>query len=181
MKSYLFPIYACHFLLHNTKKICTFSFYGDVNVIVNTFAGLKEMLRLANTTAFRSVGASPSDPYKEYYPPCNSLPYPSDEYLTCRLRHYVYTIYHPTSTCRMGKDGDDTAVVDLQLRYTFYVNNILLCITQTDEIAGIACINPLWGVLVFASFTCVLKFIFIILDHKIKKMIAMIYIYIFNT
>uniref|UniRef100_K1QRS5 Glucose dehydrogenase [acceptor] n=1 Tax=Magallana gigas TaxID=29159 RepID=K1QRS5_MAGGI len=78
--------------------------------------GLKEMLRLANTTAFRSVGASPSDPYKEYYPPCNSLPYPSDEYLTCRLRHYVYTIYHPTSTCRMGKDDDDTAVVDLQLR-----------------------------------------------------------------
>nr|XP_034331218.1 alcohol dehydrogenase [acceptor] isoform X2 [Crassostrea gigas] len=78
--------------------------------------GLKEMLRLANTTAFRSVGASPSDPYKEYYPPCNSLPYPSDEYLTCRLRHYVYTIYHSTSTCRMGKDDDDTAVVDLQLR-----------------------------------------------------------------
>lgn len=43
-------------------------------------SGVYQVLQLANTTAFRSVGALPSDPYKEYCPPCNSLPYPSDEY-----------------------------------------------------------------------------------------------------
>lgn len=80
------------------------------------FSGIQEMLRLSNTTAFRSVGASLSDPYQEYYPPCNSLPYPSEEYWICRLKHYMNTLFHPTSTCRMGKNNDDTAVVDQQLR-----------------------------------------------------------------
>lgn len=80
------------------------------------FSGIQEMLRLSNTTAFRSVGASLSDPYQEYYPPCNSLPYPSEEYWICRLKHYMNTLFHPTSTCRMGKNNDDTAVVDPQLR-----------------------------------------------------------------
>uniref|UniRef100_A0A8W8J5B5 Glucose-methanol-choline oxidoreductase N-terminal domain-containing protein n=1 Tax=Magallana gigas TaxID=29159 RepID=A0A8W8J5B5_MAGGI len=86
---------------------------GDVKDFLK---GMQEMLRLSNTTAFRSIGASPSDPYLEYYPPCNSLPYPSDEYWKCRLRHYAVTVYHPTSTCRMGNDNDDTAVVDPQLK-----------------------------------------------------------------
>uniref|UniRef100_A0A8W8J255 Glucose-methanol-choline oxidoreductase N-terminal domain-containing protein n=1 Tax=Magallana gigas TaxID=29159 RepID=A0A8W8J255_MAGGI len=86
--------------------------------------GMQEMLRLSNTTAFRSIGASPSDPYLEYCPPCNSLPYPSDEYWKCRLRHYAVTVYHPTSTCRMGNDNDDTAVVDPQLKYTLLLSFI---------------------------------------------------------
>uniref|UniRef100_K1RLQ5 L-sorbose 1-dehydrogenase n=1 Tax=Magallana gigas TaxID=29159 RepID=K1RLQ5_MAGGI len=33
--------------------------------ITNFLKGIQEMMRLANTTAFRSVGASPSDPYQE--------------------------------------------------------------------------------------------------------------------
>lgn len=78
--------------------------------------GIDTMMKLANTTAFRSIGASPNDPLEEYLPPCNELPFPSKEYWVCRMTHYTYTVYHPTSTCRMGTANDVTAVVDPQLR-----------------------------------------------------------------
>nr|XP_034331224.1 glucose dehydrogenase [FAD, quinone]-like [Crassostrea gigas] len=84
--------------------------------IKDLLKGINATLRLANTTAFRAVGASPSDPYEEYFPPCNSLSFPSDEYWICRIRHYTYHFDHPTSTCRMGNNDDVTAVVDPQLR-----------------------------------------------------------------
>ncbi|XP_062603388.1 glucose dehydrogenase [FAD, quinone]-like [Saccostrea cucullata] len=78
--------------------------------------GIDLYMKVANTTAFRSIGASPMDPYEEYLPPCNTLPFPSEEYWVCRIKYYTYTVYHPTSTCRMGASDDPTAVVDPQLR-----------------------------------------------------------------
>lgn len=77
------------------------------------------MMKIANTTAFRSIGASPNDPSDEFLPPCNELPFPSKEYWVCRMAHYAYTVFHPTSTCKMGAANDVTAVVDPQLRYTY--------------------------------------------------------------
>ena len=78
--------------------------------------GVKEILKLANTKTFESIGASAQDPYDEYYPPCNDLPYSSNDYWACRIQHFTLTGYHPTSTCRMGAANDPTAVVDPQMR-----------------------------------------------------------------
>ncbi|WAR30766.1 BETA-like protein [Mya arenaria] len=39
-----------------------------------------------------------------------------DVYWECIVRHTAVTQYHPTSTCKMGPDNDQTAVVDLRLR-----------------------------------------------------------------
>ena len=74
------------------------------------------MLKLADTEAFKSIGASPQDPFDVYTPHCDGYPQNSDEYWICRIKHYTYTVYHPTSTCRMGSTNDPTAVVDPQLR-----------------------------------------------------------------
>ncbi|XP_048768069.2 glucose dehydrogenase [FAD, quinone]-like [Ostrea edulis] len=84
---------------------------------IKTFLrGVRKCLRLGNTEAFQSIGASPQDPLEAYTPQCDEFPIDSDEYWFCRLRHYTYTVYHPTSTCRMGAKDDLTAVVDSELR-----------------------------------------------------------------
>lgn len=40
----------------------------------------------------------------------------SDEHLEAFARHYSWTLYHPTGTCKMGAKDDPTSVVDSQLR-----------------------------------------------------------------
>ncbi|XP_062566969.1 glucose dehydrogenase [FAD, quinone]-like [Saccostrea cucullata] len=84
---------------------------------IKTFLkGVRELLRLGDTAAFRSINASSQDPLKSYTPQCDELKPDSDEYWVCRIRHFTYTVYHPTSTCRMGAKDDTTAVVDPELR-----------------------------------------------------------------
>lgn len=79
--------------------------------------GIRKVLKLGNTKAFQSIGASVQDPLEAYTPHCDGFPKDSDEYWICRIKHYTYTIYHSTSTCRMGAKDDPTAVVDPELRY----------------------------------------------------------------
>ncbi|CAH1107813.1 unnamed protein product [Psylliodes chrysocephalus] len=48
-------------------------------------------------------------------PECDKLEYGSDAYWECFMRHVATTLYHPTSTCRMGVRKNDS-VVDPRLR-----------------------------------------------------------------
>ncbi|XP_056016593.1 glucose dehydrogenase [FAD, quinone]-like [Ostrea edulis] len=84
---------------------------------IKTFLrGVREVLRLGSTKAFKSIGASSQDPLKAYNPQCDNHSPDSDEYWICRLRHHTYTVHHQTSTCRMGATNDPNAVVDPELR-----------------------------------------------------------------
>lgn len=91
----------------------------DYIYVTSLKIGIRMVLKLGNTKAFKSIGASAQDPLEAYTPHCNGFPIDSDEYWICRIRHYTYTIYHSTSTCRMGAKDDPTAVVDPELRYIF--------------------------------------------------------------
>jgi choline dehydrogenase len=82
--------------------------------------GVREVLRLGGTKAFQSIGASPQDPLEAYTPQCDGFAKNSDDYWICRLKHYTFTVYHPTSTCRMGAKDDPTAVVDPELRLELF-------------------------------------------------------------
>ncbi|KAK3102353.1 hypothetical protein FSP39_010753 [Pinctada imbricata] len=50
------------------------------------------------------------------FPGCTKHKIPSDEYLECYIRNFAQTVYHPTTTCRMGKTDDPTTVVGSDLR-----------------------------------------------------------------
>ncbi|XP_019924634.3 glucose dehydrogenase [FAD, quinone] isoform X3 [Magallana gigas] len=85
----------------------------DIKTLIN---GIREVLKLGDTVTFKKIGASSQDPLELYAPQCESHTPNSDDYWICRIRHYTYTLYHPTSTCRMGSKDDPTAVVDPELR-----------------------------------------------------------------
>ncbi len=82
----------------------------DVDVLVE---GYKALLRLEGTRAFRQAGLRAVGPDGSL---CGDREPLTDEYWECHARHWTLSNFHPTSTCRMGPDGDEAAVVDPRLR-----------------------------------------------------------------
>ncbi len=79
-----------------------------------TIAGIRFLQKYANTETFKNMGVKVID--KGSHPFCTEHKYDSDEYWECFIRHNTLTVWHPTSTCKMGKKSDKTTVVDSQLR-----------------------------------------------------------------
>ena len=76
--------------------------------------------KIIRTNVFQRYAAAEVNP-EEIAAACNGIEFGTDEYLDCRLRHFAQTVYHPTSTCRMGASNDPTAVVDPQLRQVWTI------------------------------------------------------------
>ncbi len=82
---------------------------------------IKEMIKAVemsvmmyeNTTAMRKMEAHLPE---RQLPGCEHYEMKSLEYYECHVRTATLTLYHPTSTCSMGKRKDPNAVVDSQLR-----------------------------------------------------------------
>ncbi|XP_076665164.1 glucose dehydrogenase [FAD, quinone] [Andrena cerasifolii] len=87
-----------------------FTHKEDMDVLVE---GIRIAMELSNTTAFQRFG---SRPHSIRMPGCHRYPFDTYEYWECAIRHFTFTIYHPTGTCKMGPKTDPTAVVDHRLR-----------------------------------------------------------------
>lgn len=82
----------------------------DIKVSVN---GIKKLLELIEMPALKKINARLMD---KPIPACKHFGFGSDEYWACHTRHFTFTIYHYTGTCKMGPADDPTAVVDPELR-----------------------------------------------------------------
>ncbi|CAH1781179.1 unnamed protein product [Owenia fusiformis] len=77
-------------------------------------AGIKVMTEtLPKTKAFQKGGFELN---KNHHPLCKQYAFGTDDYWACYTRANLWTLYHPTSTCKMGPASDKTSVVDDQLR-----------------------------------------------------------------
>lgn len=66
-----------------------------------------------DTEAFKKIDAKLLD---VPIPTCSHLTFASDLYWECHARHFTFTIYHYSGTCKMGPKEDRTAVVDPRLK-----------------------------------------------------------------
>ena len=81
---------------------------------------MRETVRLLKTKAMRGIGVDIEDKSRSY-PKCAHHEFLSDSYLECIIRQFATTVYHPTSTCKMGRIEDPTTVVDHNLRYCIFL------------------------------------------------------------
>lgn len=87
-----------------------FAHREDVQVLIE---GIKIAINISKTDAFQRYGSFHNI---IPMPGCEHLDFESDDYFECAVRHFTFTIYHPTSTCKMGPSWDPTAVVDPRLK-----------------------------------------------------------------
>ncbi|XP_055845354.1 glucose dehydrogenase [FAD, quinone]-like [Episyrphus balteatus] len=82
----------------------------DVEVML---AGIKEALRIAETTAMKNINATL---FTQKIPGCEEYEFGCDDYWRCSIRVLSYTLHHQVATCKMGPSNDATAVVSPQLK-----------------------------------------------------------------
>ncbi|XP_049879225.1 glucose dehydrogenase [FAD, quinone]-like [Pectinophora gossypiella] len=88
-----------------------FQYPEDLQKIVE---GMKVAIQISRQPAMKKIGAKLYDmPIEE----CMKYgPFGSDAYFSCQAQMFTFTIYHQSGTCKMGPEGDPTAVVDPRLK-----------------------------------------------------------------
>ncbi|CAH2098036.1 unnamed protein product [Euphydryas editha] len=89
------------------------NYLGDERDLIPLLKGMKFLLSLEDTEAFRSNGA-----YfvREPLQACKDYEWGTDEYYVCLAKQYTATTYHQGGTCKMGPKWDEKAVLDNELR-----------------------------------------------------------------
>ncbi|XP_046481413.1 glucose dehydrogenase [FAD, quinone]-like [Neodiprion pinetum] len=82
----------------------------DLDVLVE---GIFFAYNLSQTSTMKKLNARPNS---NTIPECAHLNFPSRDYWRCYVRFFTLSVYHSTSTCKMGPTDDKMAVVDARLR-----------------------------------------------------------------
>ncbi|XP_046595893.1 glucose dehydrogenase [FAD, quinone]-like [Neodiprion lecontei] len=82
----------------------------DLEVLVE---GVYFAYNLSQTSAMKKLNVRPNS---NVIPECAHLNFPSRDYWRCYARFFPWSLYHHTSTCKMGTANDKMAVVDSRLK-----------------------------------------------------------------
>lgn len=96
------------------EKPIIYGNYLEEREDVETFIrGVNIVKRLANTKLAKMHEA---EFLQVDLPGCAHIEFDKPGYWECYIRHMTSTVYHPTSSCKMGPDSDPEAVVDARLK-----------------------------------------------------------------
>lgn len=96
-----------------TKPRITPNYFHHADDMETMLRGVKHNINFTQTNSFKSNGGEFIQiPIDE----CDKFPFKSDEYLRCYIQYFSFTLYHPTSTSRMGPNEDTNSVVDSRLK-----------------------------------------------------------------
>lgn len=82
----------------------------DVDTLIR---GVNVVKRLIHT---KNAKAHEAELLRVDLPGCGHIEFDKPGYWECYVRHMTSTVYHPTSTCKMGPATDPEAVVDARLK-----------------------------------------------------------------
>ncbi|PSN54408.1 Glucose dehydrogenase [FAD, quinone] [Blattella germanica] len=88
-------------------------FFEDPYDLEIQLKGIKLIMQLSKTKGFQKYGSKLLD---VPVPGCEHMPFGSDDYWRCFIRHMATGIWHLSGTCKMGPSSDPGAVVDPRLR-----------------------------------------------------------------
>lgn len=95
------------------KPVIHTNYLENIDDVETLMRGIKLTREFLQTKPFRDHEMAA---VKLNIPACNALLVNSAEYDECLVRHLVTTLFHPTSTAKMGPAADRMAVVDSRLR-----------------------------------------------------------------
>lgn len=98
---------------YNTKPYIFPNYFADPYDMKTILGGVKLILNITSQPALQKLGTRL---HTIPLPHCKHLQFGSDDYFNCMARHFTFTIYHQSGTCKMGPAGDKSAVVDERLR-----------------------------------------------------------------
>lgn len=105
---------------HRQKPAIFPNYFADPQDMKTIIEGVRVIMNITNQEAMRKIGTRIHD---VPIPQCARYAFASDAYFDCMARHLTFTIYHHTSTCKMGPPSDKKAVVDPRLR-VYGVSNL---------------------------------------------------------
>lgn len=99
---------------HQLEKVKIYGNYLEDQEDVDTLIrGVNVVKRLIHT---KNAKQHEAELLQIDLPGCAHIAFDKPGYWECYVRQMTSTVYHPTSTCKMGPDSDPEAVVDARLR-----------------------------------------------------------------
>ncbi|XP_049882672.1 glucose dehydrogenase [FAD, quinone]-like [Pectinophora gossypiella] len=100
-------------VLENDKVIIKANYLHEGEDLENLVKGMKVAIKLKDTESFKNSSL------KLHFieiDACKNIEKDDDDFLRCIAKHLTGTLYHAVGTNKMGKQEDETAVVDERLR-----------------------------------------------------------------